>query len=715
MNQYFIFALYQVSKSPFGFRMGFDRRKRFRKSKESNPDSKGKGKGKGKALPPQDARHRLNEGSGRRDEPFNEAVSHNKHVAPHGQHDPRPSTSKRRARSPSPTQSSSGWRPDKYVRIEGTTPFQVVKVDTRRLPSFTKTDLDFLRNNLTVENETGANTRPMFDTKSVKEHGLLFFFVERDKVVFAANSGSIHEVQDHLLSFLRPLLNDPHIVKIGNWQHKRLIESIHKVTINGHLDPMMFVSRTNLKFVPALMSDPGEKMPEDFILLKATRKVKTLISAYWDFVLAKTIAKSFFVNANLSPWSRLVLAAYADVKGRYVTHLTPLTSQEIAAVLDASPYYWDGTPTLLVEPRSEIRTLATIGQNKTHSSTEKIVWRSGLLAKVNIDGCPYPLCREKIVVDSEATNHLLESCPLIESFCETCQHFGHELGAHIDHDQVILDNLFKTYAPSHINAGYVWQAVETKRADWESYLYGVAWQERHSLEVKLPKPRPPTEIENEIARARETSRLADEVANRLTLSMAKKETARNAALQVKADNDARAIKFAAQAAAAVSVEPPPPVRPPGMSDNDYLALLENGRIVRRRILELEKEAIAAANTERLKGNIQPLPFHPQELAANFIAAVLRNPVPPGTTFAEASVAPKIVPAPSPPIPPTAASVIPSPSTTPATANVAPNPPVVVPAPIVTEPDPNEALMLDETQQFVPDYEGEEDDQMDDKA
>ena len=43
-----------------------------------------------------------------------------------------------------------------------------------------------------------------------------------------------------------------------------------------------------------------------------------------------------------------------------------------------------------------------------------------------------------------------------------------------------------------------------------------------------------------------------------------------------------------------------------------------------------------------------------------------------------------------------------------TSPVQPNVIPIEPVPLVTEPDPNEALMLDETQQFIPDYEPDDD-------
>ena len=40
---------------------------------------------------------------------------------------------------------------------------------------------------------------------------------------------------------------------------------------------------------------------------------------------------------NLSPWSHLVLAKYSDPKGCPTSYMAPL--QEVAAILDGSPYY----------------------------------------------------------------------------------------------------------------------------------------------------------------------------------------------------------------------------------------------------------------------------------------------------------------------------------------------------------------------------------------
>ena len=195
-----------------------------------------------------------------------------------------------------------------------------MKAETRCLPVFRKSDLDILLNNLTVEDDNTSMTKQQFDDKSAKAHGLLFFYVEHDTLVFAAPSGSVQEARGkRLRSYFEKLLTDPHVVKIGSYQHKRLIENFNQVVIINHLNPDQFHTPAVLEFGSKNEKDKQDRDPQAHILLKATRKVKTLIATYWNLVLEKTVAGKLLQvqpALDLSPWSRLHQRSTANLRGK---------------------------------------------------------------------------------------------------------------------------------------------------------------------------------------------------------------------------------------------------------------------------------------------------------------------------------------------------------------------------------------------------------------
>ena len=330
-----------------------------------------KGKGKGRRDPSPRDRRRDNRSNDRNDErPSRGArsgdrsndrrgpVSPRPQGAPQQQadvqcdpRDPRPSISG--SQSPRPSRAS---RKAQAIRSSGVTtptppnvkenPSQKAMARPRSLPAFSKLDLEDLRHELEVEIRLDA-LPTFFDAELALAHGLLFFHVEYDTVVFAAPSGRVQEVKGrNILHVVVKLLRDPHVVKVGTYHHKRLIEAWYGVQIIGHLDPIPLRSSKQLRFRTEIECLRDHPDPKDYILKKATRRVRQLIFTYWELVISDPFAKEFPSCRDLSPWSRLTLAKYSDAKGRPESFKEPLSDQEVAAKLDADPYYSEELPYL---------------------------------------------------------------------------------------------------------------------------------------------------------------------------------------------------------------------------------------------------------------------------------------------------------------------------------------------------------------------------------
>ena len=513
---------------------------------------------------------------------------------------------------------TSGPSPTKYRHVEGVNPFVKVEPDTRCLPVFRKSDVATLLD--TLVDEENLETNKPFDVTSAMGHGLLFFAFEHETLVVGAPSGLVQEVKGHnLKGYLRKLLADPHVIKVSVFDHKRILENVYRVTVVGHLNLPALQALTKLPFTAQNEVDPKDKDPHEYNVLEAVRKVRTLIATYWEFVYANTIVGKKSATHDVSPWSRLILAQYSDPNGRPSSYTAKLSDKEVVAILDATPYDESGPHTLHVEPHPDVRNLAIAGQNLRIRSMNNDAWRKAVLVKLNMKaGCCYPVC-----VRDKKVDHLLEQCPVIATKCSHCNHFGHEVDAHLFFDQILLDNFFKVYAPSHVVHGRVWQLAVTRREDWEeTYLYGSKWIDRHHLEARVPAPRPPTLSEINIAR----DRLAIEESQAriiaeqevVAASLAKQEADRKNAEECQA----RIQRFQ---------EPVVLARDPELSDAQYLIeLAENRR--RRREAEEAEDKIAAELTARLKAKINPMPLLSTEVEENFRIAVALNPVHPETTF-----------------------------------------------------------------------------------
>ena len=265
--------------------------------------------------------------------------------------DPRPSISgsqspsRSRASCKAPSTRSSGTTTPTPPTVKED-PSKQTLARPRRLPAFSKLDLEDLRHELEVEIRLDALSN-FLDAESALAHGLLFFHVEHDTVVFAAPTGRVQEVKGRkILHVVVKLLRDPHVVKVGTYHHKRLIEACYGVQIIGHLDPIPFRAAKQLSFRTEIECSRDHPDPKAYILKQATRRVRQLIFTYWGLVISDPFAKESQSYADLSPWSRLTLAKYSDAKGRPESFKEPLSDQEVAAKLDADPYYSEELPYL---------------------------------------------------------------------------------------------------------------------------------------------------------------------------------------------------------------------------------------------------------------------------------------------------------------------------------------------------------------------------------
>ena len=553
--------------------------------------------------------------------------------------DPGPSTSsgtsRRRTRSPSRSSRGSGATPPK-VRKEGRTK-QAPK--PRCLPAFTLHDVESLKLRLAVETPLDL-TNVKLDDVAVLAHGLLFLHVEFDTVVFGSPDGSTHAVKGKNVIFMvQKWLKDPHIVKVCTYLHKCIIELRYGVEVVSTLDPLQHRTATTLAFGQPNPMQRDDRNPTEFVLRKAIRKVRTLIATYWDFVVDKSVVKDFDDSVSISPWSRLTLARYADPKGRPSSYKDPLTDAEVVVILDASVYYAKPASIPLADPIDPVRKMSIRSdRHTTKELAERAVWRQDALAKINLGGCIYPIC-----VDKQDRGHAIEVCPRIEAVCIVCRHRGHAADAHPLYDQVVLDNLFRVYAPAHERSGRVWQLQVSCRKDWETYLYGKTWEERHSLEADLPAPRPPTADELGAARAAVERAESDRKLAEFNANIEKAEKAREEERQRSLEIEAREIRFAAPV--------PAPQRDPTMSHADYIELLkkEGEQLAEIARLRADNAAAAAAiaETARLKARITPMSAEPSSVLATFSHLVATYPTP--------------AVAPAPAAPPVEAAAAPSPT------------------------------------------------------
>ena len=515
-----------------------------------------------------------------------------------------PTLSTPRKRSGGPTGSRGTPAKLKSPGTSEPSPYRLKRVEPRRLPVFRKSELETLRSTI---REMKVEPNDKFDYQSVLDHGLLFYYVEVDMVIFASPSGSTIEIEvtDILGKELCTLVCDPHITKVGDRMQMKIIQLTYNVKFGNHFDPAPFGYFGGMKFKPENLVDRADPNPKDYILLKAVRKARTLILNYWECVVGKTVVKTMDPATNLSPWSRLLLAKFADSVGRSPTYTATLTVPVVAGILDKSPYYSIGPLDLPGETSREVHYLGVLGQeSKFNTEVAKASERKEILAKINENGCPYPIC-----VAAKANAHPFEKCNMIGYVCDTCTHRGHLAGDHIDYDQVILDHMFRVYAPSHVNAGYVWQAVETASDDWASYLYAKPWEERHNLEAGLPPPRPPTATEIRLQMKRQEVDVGSEEILLLEAQASEEDLARRVARQAEADAAARKRKFGI---------PVLPILDPVLTNEEVLADLLRKKAVRDQIAALQKEAADYAETQRLHSLVEPMPLLSHEVAASII-------------------------------------------------------------------------------------------------
>ena len=85
---------------------------------------------------------------------------------------------------------------------------------------------------------------------------------------------------------------------------KRILESFYRVSVVSHLDPTWYVRPVNLKYASENEPNKREKEPQEYLRLKAIRKVRNLILTYWNFVIADTVAGKMKDDFDLSPWSK---------------------------------------------------------------------------------------------------------------------------------------------------------------------------------------------------------------------------------------------------------------------------------------------------------------------------------------------------------------------------------------------------------------------------
>ena len=358
---------------------------------------------------------------------------------------------------------------------------KAVRPELRQLPLVKRGDLEKLKIELAKEKE--VNNLDRMDEDEAVKYGYLFYHVEEHIIAFAHPSGKVF-IGKTLPRFLKDDLLDADIVKIGNIKDKYHLEGVLQMEIRNQFDPEPLI-HTHIDdiFDDELEIDNTEKDQTRYLKRKAIRNLKNKIWQFWEFVQARTT--DLPNAANLLVWAHLAFAEFSELKGRSAGYTKAVDVSTVAKKMDESPYYRIEFDLPISEkiPDSIFKVHALTKDDAYPPGAPRIERRRNFLK--NEKRCGYPLC--------ELPTHSTQDCPsLLGWWCPLCKHRGHNETHHALHDQLIFDNLYLIFAPSHNILGRIWmeESSEITEEDWIKSYVRKEWTAKASAITGLPKPAP---------------------------------------------------------------------------------------------------------------------------------------------------------------------------------------------------------------------------------
>ena len=315
------------------------------------------------------------------------------------------------------------------------------------------------------------------------DYGFMFYKVVEDMVSFANPSGHVEIIKNWIPKHIQADLKDPFIIKVGSIKDKLLIEKVHNLRIRGHFDSTPLQLPVASLFDAELVFNPDKKDQTEYLRKKSIRVIRDKISNFWELMANFANHRDLSDEANLVPWVHLVMAKFSDLRGRSAGYQTALEDKEVAAKLDASPYFESGLD-LPIKMSVNIPMwyyhVHNLSKDPTFTTElERLNRRYDLLHNDML--CRYPLC--------QSLDHVTSDCPMITISCPTCSHRGHDERDHEHHDQVTLDHLFLLFAPAHMTMSKIWLSDDIIEDDWSNSLR-MEWTPKASAITGLPKPKP---------------------------------------------------------------------------------------------------------------------------------------------------------------------------------------------------------------------------------
>ena len=354
-----------------------------------------------------------------------------------------------------------------------------VRPELRRMPVVKRGHLKVLREELKKEREVEIP----YDESDSMDYGFMFYKVVEDMVSFANPSGHVEIIKNWIPKHIQADLKDPFVIKVGSIKDKLLIEKVHNIRIKGHFDSKPLQLPVASLFDTELVLNPDEKDQTEYLKKKSIRAIRDKISNFWELMANFANHRDLSDEANLIPWVHLVMAKFSDLRGRSAGYQKALDDKQVAAKLDASPYFESGLDLpvamsvnipmgyYLVHSISKDTSLVTEldRQNKRYD-----LLHNDML-------CRYPLC--------QSLDNVTSDCPMLTISCPICSHRGHDERDHEHHEQVTLDHLFLLFAPAHMTMSKIWLSDDVIEDDWSNSLR-MEWTPKASAITGLPKPKP---------------------------------------------------------------------------------------------------------------------------------------------------------------------------------------------------------------------------------